>query len=115
MAEEQEDGAEDRARDEKLRRADPEYEVAELPEAAERQLEPDREEQQDDPQLAEQRDVLGRRDRDMFQPRKIRGERAEPRRAAEQPDEDEAEQGREGAARAGGGSQAPRERTSGVT
>src|SRR3546814_3060533 len=65
-------------------------------------LEPDREEQQDDPQLAEQRDVLGRRDRDMFQPRKIRGERAEPRRADEQPDEDEADHGREAEAREGG-------------
>src|SRR3546814_20148691 len=61
--EEQKDRAEDRARDEKLGRADPEYEVAELPQAAERQLEPDREEQQDDPQLAEERDVLGRADR----------------------------------------------------
>src|SRR3546814_9907487 len=72
--EEQKDRAEDRARDEKLGRADPEYEVAELPQAAERQLEPDREEQQDDPQLAEERDVLGRADRDMLQPRIVRSE-----------------------------------------
>src|SRR3546814_5478664 len=74
IAEEQKDRAEDRARDEKLGRADPEYEVAELPQAAERQLEPDREEQQDDPQLAEERDVLGRADRDMLQPRIVRSE-----------------------------------------
>src|SRR3546814_17299862 len=38
----------------------------------------------------------------MFQPRKIRGERAEPRRADEQPDEDEADHGREAEAREGG-------------
>src|SRR3546814_4301083 len=95
MAEEQEDGAEDRARDEKLRRADPEYEVAELPQAAERQLEPDREEQQDDPQLAEERDVLGRADRDMLQPRIVRSEGAQPRRSDEQADENEADYGRE--------------------
>src|SRR3546814_17581757 len=93
--EEQKDRAEDRARDEKLGRADPEYEVAELPQAAERQLEPDREEQQDDPQLAEERDVLGRADRDMLQPRIVRSEGAQPRRSAEQADEHEADDGRE--------------------
>lgn len=52
-----------------------------------RQFRPDRKEQQDDAEFAEQRDVFARRDGDVPQPRIIGGERAEPRWPDEQPDE----------------------------
>src|SRR3546814_15702233 len=71
--------------------ADPEDQLAQLPQAAERQFEPDREEQQDDAELAEQRDILGRPDRDMLEPRILARERAEPLRADAQADADEAD------------------------
>src|SRR3546814_12129908 len=59
-------------------------------------------------QLAEERDVLGRADRDMLQPRIVRSEGAQPRRSDEQADENEADYGREAEAREGGDDNARR-------
>ena len=71
--------------------ADPEHLAPHRPQALEAQLEPDREQQQDDPEFGERRDALGIGDRHRLEPRRLLGQRAERERAGDDPDQDEAD------------------------
>jgi hypothetical protein len=65
--------------------------AAHPPQAPEGELEPDREEQEDDPELGKRADRLGVGDGDVAEPRMLGDERAEAGRAGEHADEDEAD------------------------
>ena len=79
-------GRASRAQTEQLGRADPEHQPPHRPQAAEGELEPDREEQEDDAELGERLDRLGVGDGDIVEPGHLAGHRAEPGRADQQAD-----------------------------
>ncbi len=71
--------------------ADAEDQPAHPPEPAERQFQPDREEQQDDAELGERLDRMGVGDRDVVEPGRLLAELAEPERPDQHADQDEAD------------------------
>ena len=71
--------------------ADSEHQPPHRPQPAERQLEPDREEQEHDAELGERFDPVRVGDGDVVEPRILPGQRAEPGRADQHADEDEAD------------------------
>ena len=71
--------------------ADAEDEPPHPPEPAERQLQPDREEQHDDAELRERLDRMGVADRDVVEPGRPVAELAEPERPDQDADQDEAD------------------------
>ena len=91
IAEQQQRGAEDQAAEREFGRADAEHQLSKLPQAAERQFEPDREKQQDDAELGEKADILGRGNGDVPEPGIVVGEQTEARRPDEQADENVAD------------------------
>src|SRR6185369_16616967 len=76
---------------EQFSRARPEHQSPHSPQPSERQLEPDREEQQNYAELGKGLDAVGVRDGDIVQPRMITRERPKPVRADEHADQDEAD------------------------
>src|SRR3546814_8031290 len=70
------DLAQDRPAQQQFRGADPEDQLAQLPQAPEGKFQSDRKEKQDDAESAAQRDILGRPDREVLQPRILARRRA---------------------------------------
>ena len=83
------------ARAEQLGGADAEHQPAHAPQPAERQLEPDREQQQDDAELGERLDRVRVGDRHVVEPGMSPVERAEPGRPDDHADQDEADDRRD--------------------
>ena len=75
IAQQEQRRAQYRAAQQQFGGPDAEDQLAQLPQAPERQFEPDRKEQQDVAEFAEQRDIFARRDGDVPQPWIIGGER----------------------------------------
>jgi hypothetical protein len=94
--------ADDQTRKEQLRRAEAEDELAHAPQAPERKLEPDREQQQHDSKFGEWLDRVRVGYGDVIEPRRLLDHRSEPGRADKHADEDEADHRIDPEARKGG-------------
>src|SRR5690606_30213894 len=70
-------------------RSEPEHQPAHRPQAVERQLEADGEQQQGDPEFRERGEPFGIGNRDVEQPLVVLDQASEPERADQQPDQDE--------------------------